>query len=440
MNADSIVLFNSFQLKCLRLMMKTNILVLLAATSTTFALPTLDPLPANANSSTCIADFIPYLNPDSPLPPPITLAEVNALLHQEAPTLNANVINKVLTTLTCANKYNVDHNDILTVIDYSLPSSAKRLWIFDLQEKKLLFHTYVSHGIKSGVLSSTYFSNRNNSKASSVGVYKTDQIYYGRHGLSLKLDGLERGFNDNASNRSVVMHGGWYVEEEFIKKYGRAGRSWGCPAVPDDLHASIINTIKNHSLFVMYYPNDHWFSTSKFLRCNTGAAHTASLTERTFIPVENEVRDDILYADIHHSNRLHENDPIVVISAGDYQRIFQRTAPLERMLRRQINNEEYVAISDTEFKRMLTPTDPTQKIDHDRDLNALNFVIPQIKMVRGYYETQMKLVNMGKIKEITLNTSASKTIGPIACYSAHRENKPLLDLKPTHQFIRWVGL
>ena len=100
------------------------------------------------------------------------------------------------------------------------------------KEKKLLFHTYVSHGITSGTLLTNYFSNKYNSKASSIGVYKTEKAYYGREGLSLRLDGLDRSFNDNASNRSVVMHGGWYVDEHFIKKYGRPGRSWGCPALP----------------------------------------------------------------------------------------------------------------------------------------------------------------------------------------------------------------
>jgi hypothetical protein len=148
------------------------------------------------------------------------LSDINNMLQKEANTLNASVIQKVLTTLKCSLEYNVNHNNILTIIDYSLPSSEKRLWVFDLKEKKLLFHTYVSHGIKSGTLLSNYFSNKYNSKASSIGVYKTNKTYYGRDGLSLRLDGLDSGFNDNASNRYVVMHGGWYVNEPFIKKYG----------------------------------------------------------------------------------------------------------------------------------------------------------------------------------------------------------------------------
>lgn len=146
--------------------------------------------------------------------------DLDFMLHNEAPHLNQQVINKVLMTLKCANDYNVDHNHILTIIDYSMPSNEKRLWVFDLKDRKLLFHTYVSHGIKSGALVSNYFSNQYNSKASSIGVYQTLQSYYGRDGLSLRLDGLDRSFNDNASNRSVVMHSGWYVEESFIKNTG----------------------------------------------------------------------------------------------------------------------------------------------------------------------------------------------------------------------------
>ena len=114
------------------------------------------------------------------------------MLHQNAPALNTEAVNKVLTTLKCASKYNIKHNNILTIIDFSLPSSAKRLWVFDLAKNKLLFHTHVSHGIKSGSLLSNYFSNKVNSKASSIGVYNTEKAYFGRHGLSLKLYGLDK--------------------------------------------------------------------------------------------------------------------------------------------------------------------------------------------------------------------------------------------------------
>src|SRR3990167_3161690 len=146
-----------------------------------------------------------------------SLVEI-VLMLKEQKSLNSALVDKVLTTLVCSKMHHVDHNNILTIIDYSLPSSEKRLWIFDLKAKKLLFYTYVSHGITSGSLRSEYFSNKYNSRASSIGVFKTEQAYYGREGLSLKLEGLDRGFNDNAFNRYIVMHGGWYVNEPFIKK------------------------------------------------------------------------------------------------------------------------------------------------------------------------------------------------------------------------------
>ncbi len=194
---------------------------------------------------------------------------IKTLLEQNS-TLSLAAIDKVLETINCAKNVTTRHStienhNILSVIDYSKPSSEKRLWVFDLKEKTLIFNTYVSHGIKSGALLSTYFSNKYDSKASSIGIYKTDKIYHGRHGPSLKLEGLDRGFNDNASNRSIVIHGGWYVEDDFIKRYGRPGRSWGCPALPDTKTVDVINTIKDNSLMVIYYPNDRWFLKSRFL-------------------------------------------------------------------------------------------------------------------------------------------------------------------------------
>jgi hypothetical protein len=168
--------------------------------------------------------------------------QIKHMLQEKA--LRAPVIDKVMQSLDCADKYGVEHTPIVTVIDYALPSNQKRFWVFDLKKKKVLFHTYVSHGIKSGLLRSEYFSNKHNSKASSIGVFKTKQSYYGRHGLAMRLKGLEPHINDYAEGRSIVMHGGWYMEEPFIKKYGRPGRSWGCPAIPKSITKHLINTIK----------------------------------------------------------------------------------------------------------------------------------------------------------------------------------------------------
>lgn len=388
-----------------------------------------------------IADVLPLLSPppESILAPINPFNDINDMLQKERPVLNQLVINKVLTTLQCAQKYNVGHNNILTIIDYSLPSSEKRLWVFNLQEKKLLFHTYVSHGIKSGTLLSSFFSNINNSKASSLGVYKTEKPYYGRDGLSLRLDGLDNGFNDQAFNRYVVMHGSWYVEENFIKKYGRAGRSWGCPAVPLDLTKPIIDTIKDGSLFVAYYPSEKWFFKSKFLNCTMPSLiKDKSSVESATKPVvpENEIRDEVLFAKLNIKSKHEENEAIVVMSADNYERVFHNKPPLERMLRRQINHAEYIALSNTEFKNMLTNN--TDGILHSvtNELDSIYFVIPVIKMQRGYYATEMKIINLGKIKEVRLNTNTTNR----QTHTVFFESKPFVNLTPTNRFIRWLGL
>lgn len=362
--------------------------------------------------------------------------EIKSMLHQQAPDLNVSVINKVLMSLQCAATYKVDSKPILTVIDYSLPSNQKRLWVFDLKEKKLLFHTYVSHGITSGTLLTDYFSNQYNSKASSLGVYKTEKAYYGREGLSLRLDGLDRHFNDNVSNRSIVMHGGWYMEEEFIKRYGRPGRSWGCPALPLSLYQAIIHTIKENSLLVAYYPSETWFVKSKFLNCNKAEVekhNTLQKSPETKVSIANEPRDEVLF--VYKNIKRAEDNPIVTMSANNYERIFHNQAPLNRMLRRQINHEEYIALSTNEFLNLANQ--PHEK--ENEGLNAVHFVVPVIKMIRGYYETQMEIVPLGKIKEVMWKVDTDKNKA-ISSYSVHFESNPTVFLKGRNQFIRWLGL
>ena len=417
-------------------MIKT-LLLLLAVSSTLLFSSSPAPEPQKKAYSV-MNELISILSVTPSSPSSISLSETKEMLQQQAPQLNPAVINKVLTTLKCASERHVAHNDILTIIDYSLPSSEKRLWVFDLQQKKLRFYTYVSHGIASGALDSKYFSNKNNSKASSIGVYKTEQVYYGRHGLSLRLVGLESGFNDNASNRAVVMHGGWYVDERFIKRYGRAGRSWGCPAVPEDLKKDVIDTIKGDALFVVYYPSDTWFVKSKFLSCNTLSSmqNMTALQADTPPPkVENEFRENILFAEKNRNSQHEESEPIVVIAADNYEHIFHTTPPLARMLRRQINNAEYIALSNTELKTIVTSS-LNSAAQRNNELSTINFVIPEIKMVRGYYETNMKLVSLGKIKEITLNTESTQPSG----FTVHFEERAPVTLKTTNHFIRWLGL
>lgn len=154
---------------------------------------------------------------------------------------------------------------VLSIVDMSQPSSKKRLYIVDLVGRKLLFNTYVAHGRNSGMLLAEKFSNTNSSFQSSLGFYQTLGTYQGKHGLSLQLKGLERGINDNAFARAIVMHGANYVCEDIIRNTGRLGRSQGCPAVSNAESKPIIQAIKGGSCLFIYSPDPTYLKTSAFL-------------------------------------------------------------------------------------------------------------------------------------------------------------------------------
>lgn len=155
--------------------------------------------------------------------------------------------------------------DIITLIDFRLSSNNRRLWIVDIRQNKVLFHSVVSHGKNTGEEYANYFSNTVHSNKSSVGFYLTGETYYGKHGLSLRLDGQEAGFNDNARKRAVVMHGASYATREFARTYGRLGRSFGCPAIPKKYHKEIINLVANKSTLFIYYPLEDYQKNSHLL-------------------------------------------------------------------------------------------------------------------------------------------------------------------------------
>lgn len=190
-------------------------------------------------------------------------SETNRLSHA-APQLNQKVLKLALAAYRKANVRGAVKKPVLTVIDYSLPSSKQRMWIFDLHRDRLLLNTYVAHGRNSGMDVPHHFSNASSSKATSLGTYITRDTYMGSKGLSLNLQGLERGFNDNAYNRRVVIHGAWYVEPDFIKRAGRAGRSWGCPSIAKTLAKPVINMIKNGSVVFAYYPDHNYLSHTSY--------------------------------------------------------------------------------------------------------------------------------------------------------------------------------
>jgi hypothetical protein len=157
----------------------------------------------------------------------------------------------------------VIQKDILTLVDFSLSSNTKRLWVIDLATNTVLYNSLVAHGRNTGEEYANSFSNDANSFKSSLGFYATGEIYNGKHGMSLKLDGLEKGVNDNARERGVVMHAADYVSNSFIKNNKRLGRSQGCPAVPVELAGEIINTIKNKSCLFIYHPSRNCIAFSK---------------------------------------------------------------------------------------------------------------------------------------------------------------------------------
>ncbi len=348
---------------------------------------------------------------------PLEKNDLQNFLKKEATHMHPDVIQKVISILHCRK----NSTPFVTVIDFSLPSNKKRLWVLDMRDQKLLFHTHLAHGIYSGERYTQFFSNAHRSRQSSMGVYITLSAYKGREGTSLKLKGLEDGYNDQAEGRAIVMHGGHYAEEEFVNKYGRTGRSWGCPAIPASKAKEIIDTIKDNNLVIAYYPNERWLLKSKFLNC-----YNYTLKPAKHVLVKNverpqnyhEIRDDVLFASELKQQFKTENPPILCMKADVYQQIFQKKPPLSRMLRRDIQGSDYLAISPAELSL----------ISNEKYFSNLHFIIPTITQSNGHAKTLMKIVDLGQITNID---STNLII--------HTTQQPIT-LQPNRQFIRWLGL
>ena len=182
--------------------------------------------------------------------------------------LRKKVFGKALKAFERAFMQGRSDESVVTVIDYELHSKNKRLWVIDLQTKKLLFHEYVSHGKGSdpnhdGMMDSA--SNTPDTNQSNVGLLRTGETYSGKHGNSLRLDGLEAGFNDNARSRGIVVHSASYVDDKAIHRAGKSGRSRGCPALDPDVTGQVIETIKDGNLVFAYYPDENWLRRSAYL-------------------------------------------------------------------------------------------------------------------------------------------------------------------------------
>jgi hypothetical protein len=177
-----------------------------------------------------------------------------ALLHA-APTLRPAALQAALSAWEALKSRGEAARSLLTVIDYGLPSTARRLWVFDLATHELLYNELVAHGRGSGENLAESFSNEEGSLMSSLGAFLTGDTYTGRNGYSLRLRGLDAGINDRAESRTIVMHGAPYVSESFAHTVGRLGRSHGCPAVRTEIARPLIDRIKEHTLLYAWHPS-----------------------------------------------------------------------------------------------------------------------------------------------------------------------------------------
>ncbi len=197
---------------------------------------------------------------------PRASALVDTLAFQ-APKLDRTVLAKAVGAMECATAGGIQPAERLAVIDFSLPSSEPRLWIFDLRERRLILEELVAHGQNSGDNYATSFSNTLGSYQSSLGLFRTQESYFGRHGYSLRMDGLEPGINDRARDRAIVIHAADYVDPSWIERQGRIGRSQGCPAVRPEVVQQVVDSLKDGQFMFSYYPDPDWLASSAYLDC-----------------------------------------------------------------------------------------------------------------------------------------------------------------------------
>ena len=214
-------------------------------------------------------------------PPPAPSERLVDALHRAAPSLDREVLSMAARAMTCTIRRGEPvPMRRLSVIDYSLPSTQPRLWVFDLERARLLFEERVAHGRNTGENLATRFSNATGSYMSSLGAFVTQVAYSGSNGYSLRLQGLEPGFNDRARERAIVIHGAPYVSDALVRMQGRLGRSLGCPAVGSAVAKPLIDSIRGGSFLFAYYPDPAWLKQSRLLSADCGsgvATHPASI-------------------------------------------------------------------------------------------------------------------------------------------------------------------
>ena len=216
--------------------------------------------------------LILYLLPSCATAPPPHPLPPTAPPETADPWPRREVLNLAMQAYQCGEHEGRFARRVLTIIDYSLPSSAPRLWVIDLQKKEILYNELVAHGEGSGDTMAVAFSNEMDSHQSSLGLFRTDEVYTGRFGYSLRLSGLETGINDKARERAIVVHGFADVSHAFAAKWGTIARSWGCLALPEEVAPQIINSIAGGSAIFAYYPDTQWLRESHYLHCGVQLA------------------------------------------------------------------------------------------------------------------------------------------------------------------------
>ena len=226
------------------------------------------PLQSTVDTAIAVAEV-----PAMPVIPVDPRGGALARLVQLAPDADPGVLALALEARNCAIRNGeADADARLAVIDYSLPSIQKRLWVFDLAKDTLLHREHVSHGQGSGENVARKFSNIEGSYQTSLGLYRTAETYIGGNGYSMRMDGLDPGFNDNARQRAIVMHGAWYANPDLIRTQGRLGRSQGCPALREQVARVIIDDLKQRHL-VFHYANDAaWLQRGRSFACDGRSA------------------------------------------------------------------------------------------------------------------------------------------------------------------------
>lgn len=205
------------------------------------------------------------------------------ILASETPKPEYEVFAKALTGFFNLKAENKIKKNLLTIIDFSLSSNRERMWIVDMNKMKVVQYSLVAHGRNSGNEFATCFSNKPSSNQSSLGFYLTDGSYYGKHGISLYLDGVERGVNDKARERAIVIHGASYVSRDFIRTHERLGRSFGCPSIPMENHEETISMLSGRSCIYIYYPDKKYLDNSTMLTTETVLVGISSLLSETSV-------------------------------------------------------------------------------------------------------------------------------------------------------------